>query len=215
MGVGAAPNIKLAKKAGIPCDPRTGIEVDEYMQTPVKDVYAAGDCASKFSFITKKPCGIRLASVAAHEGILAANNMLGHDVKNKGAVGAFSTKIGDVAMGAAGFTQHACEKEGIEYIKGEFVGPDKHPATLPNTFMNMKVILLFNKQDKTIIGGHVLGGDTAAEMVNIISTAIQAKLKVEDLYFMQVATHPLLTGSPIAYHVVRAAGDAFFKFKKL
>ncbi len=52
-------------------------------------------------------------------------------------------------------------------------------------------------------------------MVNIISTAIQAGLTVDDLYFIQVATHPLLTGSPIAYHVVRAAGDAHFKFKKL
>ncbi len=215
IAVGAVPNVKLAEKAKIPCDPRLGVEVNEYMETPVADVYAAGDCASKFCFITKKPCGVRLASVAAYEGILAANNMLGDKVaKNKGAIGAFSTKIGNVAIGAAGFTQYACNREGIEYIKGEFMGPDKHPASLPNTFKDMKAILLFNKEDKRIIGGHILGGDTAGEMVNIISTAIQAGLKVEDLYFMQVATHPLLTGSPIAYHVVRAAGDAFFKFKK-
>ncbi len=215
IGVGAAPNVKLAERCGIPCDARFGIQVDEYMKTPVEDVYAAGDCAVKFSFISKKPCGIRLASVAAYEGIVAANNMLGCNVKNQGAVGAFSTKIGDIAIGAAGFTQHNCKKEGIEYIKGEFVGPDKHPATLPDTFKDMKVVLLFNKQNKRIIGGHVLGGDTTAEMVNIISVAIQTGLKVEDLYFIQIATHPLLTGSPIAYHVVRAAGDAFFKFRKL
>ncbi len=215
MGVGAAPNVSLAEKCGIPCDKRAGIEVDEYMRTRIEDVYAAGDCAAKFSFITKKPCGIRLASVAAYEGMIAANNMAGNMVKNRGALGAFSTKIGDVAMGAAGLTQRGCEMENIEYIKGEFVGPDKHPATLPNTFKDMKTILYFNKKDKKIIGGHVLGGDTAAEMVNIISTAIQAGLTVEDLYFMQVATHPLLTGSPLAYHVIRAAGDAYFKFKNL
>ena len=215
MGVGAAPNISLAEKAGIPCDKRGGIEVDEYMKTKVEDIYAAGDCASKFSFVTKKPCGIRLASVAAYEGVIAANNMLGENIKNRGALGAFATKIGDVSIAAAGLTQRACETENIEYVKGEFVAPDKHPATLPNTFMDMKAILLFNKKDKKIIGGHVLGGDTAAEMVNIISTAIQAGLTVEDIYFMQVATHPLLTGSPIAYHVLRAAGDAFFKFKNL
>ena len=213
MAVGAAPNVELAARCNIPCDNRAGIEVDEYMRTPVEDIYAAGDCATKFSFLTKGTCNIRLASVAAYEGIIAANNMLGGNVKNQGAIGAFSTKIGNIAIGAAGLTEYACKNEGIEYIKGEFVGPDKHPATLPNTFKDMKVILLFKKHDKRLIGGHVLGGDTAAEMINIISTAIQASLKVEDLYFMQVATHPLLTGSPIAYHVVRAAGDAFFRFR--
>ncbi len=215
MGVGAVPNIELALKSGIPCDKRNGIKVDEYMKTPVNHIYAAGDCAEKFSFITKKPCGIRLASVAAYEGIIAANNMLGCEVKNRGAVGTFSTKVGNVAIGGAGLTENGCKKEGIDYVKGEFVGPDKHPASLPNTFKDMKAILIFDKKDKTIIGGHVMGGDSAGEMINIISTAIQAKLKVEDLYFMQVGTHPLLTGSPIAYHVVRAAGDAFFKFREL
>ncbi len=54
MGVGAAPNVLLAEKCKIPCDRRAGIEVDEYMKTRVEDVYAAGDCAAKFSFITKK-----------------------------------------------------------------------------------------------------------------------------------------------------------------
>jgi hypothetical protein len=50
-------------------------------------------------------------------------------------------------------------------------------------------------------------------MINIVATAIQSGLTAEELYGMQVATHPLLTGSPIAHHINRAAGDAFFKMK--
>ena len=212
VGVGAAPNVELAEKIGINCDKKRGILVNEFMETNIKDVYAAGDCTAKFSFITGKPTGIRLASVAAYEGIVAANNILGKKVKNKGAVGAFSTKIGNIAIGSAGFTKEMCEKEGIEYVTGEFVGPDKHPATLPDTFKDMKAILIFRKDNKKIIGGHILGGNTTGEMINIVSTAIQVGLTAEDLYFMQVATHPLLTGSPIAHHIIRAAGDAYYKF---
>ncbi len=212
IGVGAAPNIELAEKMGIKCDKRRGILINEFMETSIKDIYAAGDCTAKFSFITGKPTGIRLASVAAYEGIVAANNILGKRVKNKGAVGAFSTKIGNIAIGSAGFTKEMCEREGIDYITGEFVGPDKHPASLPDTFKEMKAILIFRKDNKKIIGGHILGGITTGEMINIVSTAIQAGLTAEDLYFMQVATHPLLTGSPIAYHIQRAAGDAYYKF---
>ncbi len=213
IGVGAAPNVELAEKIGVKSDKRAGIFINEFMETDKKDIYAAGDCATKFSFITGKPTGIRLASVAAYEGIVAANNMIGNKVKNKGAVGAFSTKIGNIALGSAGFTKNMCEKEGIEYISGEFTGPDKHPASLPDTFKNMKAILIFRKDNGKIIGGHIIGGNSTGEMINIISTAIQAGLTSEDLYFMQVATHPLLTGSPIAYHIQRAAGDAYFKIK--
>jgi NADPH-dependent 2,4-dienoyl-CoA reductase/sulfur reductase-like enzyme len=213
IGVGAAPNVGLAEKCGIPYDKRGGILVNKHMQTGIDNVYAAGDCAQKFSFVTGKPSGIRLASVAAYEGIIAGNNILGNKLTNKGAVGAFSTKIGNIALASAGLTRNACEKENIEYVTGEFEGPDKHPATLPNTFKNMKAILIFGKEDGKIVGGHIKGGDSTGEMINIVATAIQSGLTAEELYGMQVATHPLLTGSPIAHHINRAAGDAFFKMK--
>ncbi len=214
IGVGAAPNIELAEKCGIPFDKRGGILVNEHMETKVENIYAAGDCVSKFSFITSKPSNIRLASVAAYEGIIAANNMLGNKLKNKGAVGAFSTKIGNIALASVGLTQKACENENIDYVTGIFEGPDKHPATLPDTFKNMKAILIFRKDNSKIIGGHIKGGDSTGEMINIVSTAIQAGLTAKDLYEMQIATHPLLTGSPIAHHINRAAGDAYFKLIK-
>ena len=213
IGVGAAPNIELAEANGILCDKRGGILINKFMETNIENIYAAGDCVQKFSFITGKPTGIRLASVAAYEGIVAANNILGNKVENKGAVGAFSTKIGDIALGSAGFTRAACEREKIDYIVGEFVGPDKHPATLPDTFKNMKAILIFRKDNGKIIGGHIKGSNVVGEMVNIIAVAIQSGLTAEDLYLMQIATHPLLTGSPIAHHINRAAGDAYFKMK--
>ena len=210
FGVGAAPNVMLAENNNIPFD-RNGIIIDKFMKTEVNDIYGAGDCVQKFSFITKKRSNVRLASVAAYEGIVAANNMLGFKVENKGAVGAFSTRIGNIVLASAGLTRNACEKEGIEYVYGEFVGPDKHPQTLPDTFKNMKAILIFRKDNGKLIGGHIKGGETTGEMINILSIAIQSGLTAEDLYFMQIATHPLLTGSPIAHHINRAAGDAYFK----
>ena len=211
FGVGAVPNTELAQKCNIPFDKRRGILINKFMETDIKSIYAAGDCTSKFSYITGKPSNIRLASVAAYEGIIAANNILGNKLKNKGAVGAFSTKINNISLASVGLTREACKKEEIDYITGEFTGPDKHPSTLPDTFKDMKVILIFETETGKIIGGHLKGGDSTGEMVNIISTAIQAGLTAENLYQMQVATHPLLTGSPIAHHINRAAGDAYFK----
>ncbi|MCK4379274.1 MAG: FAD-dependent oxidoreductase, partial [Deltaproteobacteria bacterium] len=75
IGIGAIANIDLAVKVGLDADPRGGITVNEFMQTSDPDIYAAGDCASKFSLITGKPSGIRLASVACTEAMIAASNL--------------------------------------------------------------------------------------------------------------------------------------------
>jgi hypothetical protein len=48
-------------------------------------------------------------------------------------------------------------------------------------------------------------------MVNIVAVAIQAHLTAEQLAVMQYATHPLLTSSPLSYHVMLAAENAAVK----
>ncbi len=214
IAIGAVPNTELALNSGIEGDKRSGIKVDKFLRTNFNNIYAAGDCVEKFSFVTGEPAPIRLASVAAYEGVIAISNLLGCKLINRGALGAFSTKIGDTALGAAGLTKEQCERANIEYIVGEFTGPDKHPATLPNTVANMKAILIFRKNSGLLIGGHIKGGESTGQMVNIVATAIQARLTVEDLYNMQVATHPLLTGSPVAFHINKAAEDAYIKYIK-
>ncbi len=212
IGIGAVANIDLAVKMGLDADPRGGIQVNEYMQTSDPDIYAAGDCATKFSLITGKPSGIRLASVACSEGMIAASNIYGTTRKTMGALGAFATKIGNRSIAAAGLTTSAAAKEEIEVIIGEATAPNRHPGGLPGCTMDMKVKLLFRKDTGAIVGGHVSGGEAAADMVNIIAIAIQDKLNAEQLATMQYATHPMLTASPLAYHVMLAAENAALQF---
>ncbi|MBW1644924.1 MAG: FAD-dependent oxidoreductase [Deltaproteobacteria bacterium] len=211
VGIGAAPNIELAAQAGLEADPRGGIKVNEYLETSDPAILAAGDCASKFSLITGKPCGIRLASVACSEGMIAAWNIDGRRRKTMGALGAFATKIGDLTIAAAGLTSKAAADEGIEVVVGEAVAPNRHPGGLPGCVPEMKAKLLFRKADGVIVGGHVCGGEGAADMVNIVAVAIQDSLTAEQLATMQYATHPLLTASPLFYHVMLAAENASIK----
>ncbi len=212
IGIGAQANIDLALKCGLEADPRTGIKVDKYMQTTDADIYAAGDCASKFSCITGKPSGIRLASVACSEGMIAASNLCKDRSRvTMGALGAFSTKVGDRSVAAAGMTSRSAAEEGIEFVVGEATSPNRHPGHLPGSVSDMKIKLLFRRDNNQVIGGHVSGGDAASDMVNIIATAIQANLTAEQLAVMQYATHPLLTASPLSYHVMLAAENAAVK----
>ena len=213
VGIGVTPNIDLAQQMGLPADPRLGIEVDAYMQTEDPNIFAAGDCAAKFSFFNGEPAPIRLASVACSEGMIAASNLYAATRKTMGAVGAFGTAVGNCCIGAAGLTTKAAETAGIPFVVGEAMVPNRHPGGLPGCVGDMKAKLLFNRDTGTIIGGHVRGGEATADMVNIVAAAIQGNLTAEDLSTMQYATHPLLTASPLAYHVMIAAENAAAKLK--
>lgn len=205
LGIGARPNIELPEAVGLKTDPQGGVVVDEYMQTSDPDVYSAGDCATKFSFFTGKPSGVRLASIAASEGLIAATNIFKPKTrKTLGALGAFATKVGERSIGAAGYTTAAAQQEGIEFVVGEAMSPNRHPGGLPGS-LNTKVKMLFRKEDGVLIGGHVCGGEAAAEMANVMAVAMQARLTAEALATMQYATHPLLTAAPTSYQIMLAA----------
>ena len=214
IGIGAVPNIELAEKMGLKVDPRAGIAVNEYLQTEDPDVYAAGDCASKFSVITGKPSGIRLASVACSEAMIAAGNLFNPIRKTNGALGAFATTVGNRSIAAAGLSTKAAADEGIDVITGEAVAANRHPGGIPGCIGDMKAKLLFRKDNGKIIGGHISGGEAAADMVNIVAVAIQSGLTAEELATMQYATHPLLTASPLFYHIMLAAENAAFELAK-
>ncbi len=66
VAVGVRPNLELVQ--GTPIRTDRGIIVDEFMQTSVPDVYAAGDCAQGLDFLTKKDAVIAIWPVAARQG---------------------------------------------------------------------------------------------------------------------------------------------------
>jgi 3-phenylpropionate/trans-cinnamate dioxygenase ferredoxin reductase subunit len=78
VGVGVDPQTDLADAAGLKVD--NGVVTDEYLETSVPGIYAAGDVANVF-YAAYGTC-IRLEhwSAALYQGPVAAQNMLGHRV---------------------------------------------------------------------------------------------------------------------------------------
>lgn len=211
LAIGIAINNELAKKAGLEIGETRGIKVDEYMRTSDPDIFAAGDCAEKYSFFTKKPIGLRLASIATTEARIAASNLFELKVKNPGTIGVFATSVGNVAVGVAGLTEKAASEAGLEVVVGEASTVDKHPGTMPGAKQS-RLKLLFDKKSRKLIGGEVYGGLSSAEMANGISAGIISGMTVDQLAVFQMGTHPVLTASPIAYQLVNAAELALTKF---
>ncbi|ASJ06610.1 pyridine nucleotide-disulfide oxidoreductase [Thermococcus pacificus] len=213
LSTGYKPNVELAIKAGLKVT-RYGIWTDEYMRTSHPDIFAVGDCVEHRDFFTGKPYGLMLASTATFEARIAGANLFKLQIvrENRRTIGVYSTHVAGLTLAAAGLTEEAAKKEGFEVIVGYGKGPDRHPAKFPDTSM-VTVKLIFSRDRGAILGAQIAGGKSVGEMINILALAIQKRLTASELYTLQIATHPLLTASPVGYQILQAAEDALAKLR--
>lgn len=209
LGLGVLPNSKLAKEAGLEVNAKGAIIVDQYTRTSEPNIFAVGDCAEKKCFFTGKDVPVLLASTAAMESKIAGSNSFQLRLvrANIGTISAFSTKVFGKTYAAAGLTLARAKQEGFTTMVGEFATMDKHPGSLPGA-QKIKIKLIFSKCSGVILGGQISGGDSIGEMINVLSLAIQKSATASELNTFQVATHPLISASPIAYPINAASMNA-------
>ncbi len=78
-GVGALPDVMLARKAGLTLGELGGVLCDSRLRTSAEHVFAAGDICEYESVVHRRVMRIEHEEVAAAQGATAARNMLGAD----------------------------------------------------------------------------------------------------------------------------------------
>jgi len=213
ISIGFKPDMRLAREFGLEIDEEYGVIVDEYMKTSDDDIFAAGDCVAKRSYLSGDFRRIMLASTAMSQGRLAGSNLFSINVLKvfHGTLGSFATKIGNTAVGATGLTETRAKAMKIKYCTGVSESVDRHPAKLPNA-SKMRIKLMFAKNSHILLGAQVSGGDSVGECINMLSVMIQKNMTDMEIDTLQIGTHPLLTPSPLAYGVINATVDAIMKW---
>ena len=216
IGIGGRPNSKLAADAGLRLANDGSIWVDTYMRTSAPDIFAVGDCAQKRDFFTRKPVPVWLASTATAEARNAGTNIYGIRVLNQlqGSIAAFSTKFDNTCFASAGLTERVCQREGFRYVSATTTAPNRHPGNLPGA-KPMTVKLIFADKTGALMGGQVMGGQSAGELVNVIAMGIQKRATVRDMDMMQIATHPKISSAPTVHPFINAAHQALAKMRKI
>lgn len=215
LAMGYCPNTQLGQNIGLKMNELGFIQVDQYMRTSRKDVFAVGDCAAKKDFATGKPSAIMLASTACAEARVAGLNLyhLATYQSFGGTIGIYSTSIGECAYGVAGVIERTAIKEGFNIITGTFTGIDRHPGKLNNAH-KQTIKLIVSKDSLKILGGEVIGGVSAGELTNVLGFIIQGGFTLMDLLVSQIGTQPMLTASPAAYPIIKAAENALLKLRQ-
>ncbi|MCD6593577.1 FAD-dependent oxidoreductase [Candidatus Bathyarchaeota archaeon] len=179
MATGVRPNVKLAKEAGIEIGETGGIKTNLRMETSVKDVYAAGDCAESISSITQRPILSQLGTTAVRQGKVAGINAAGGYSVFLGCLCSFVTKLFDLEIGATGLTEAMAKRVGIETVSG--IITSKTRADYYPGGKQIRVKIIADRETERIIGGQIIGGEEVTQRVNALSFAIQKGMTVKEL----------------------------------
>jgi len=187
---GVKANTELAKKAGIVIGETRGIKANMRMETNVKDVYAAGDCAECIHIITQRPVLPQLGTTAVRQAKVAGTNAAGGYAVFSGVLGSAVTKLFDTEIGVTGLTEFSAKKAGFETVTGAITSrtrPDYYPGGLP-----IKIKIVVEKDSQRIIGAQIIGGEQVTQRVNALSFGMQKQMTVRELARADTAYAPPL-----------------------
>lgn len=167
-------NVKLNEK-------KNGIEVDEFMRTSNPNIYAIGDVTNK----------IQLAHVASHQGVVAADHILGTD--NHMCYDLVPSVIfTSPEASLVGITEREALNRGIAYIKGIFpLMANGKAHTMGETKGFIKLIA--DKTSRKIIGGSIVGAH-ASDMISTISNLIASGTDIDSASHV-IYAHPTVAES--------------------
>ncbi len=178
VAAGIKPNIELAKDAGIEIGVTGAIQVNSKMQTNIKDIYAAGDCAEKNHILGKTPVWIPLGSTANKEGRVAALNICGEKECFEGILGSAVTKYFEYTISRTGLSEKEACLYGYNPISEIMTKYDKVGYMPEAKKITIKVTA--DKKTRRIIGAQAIGCGDADKRINTLTTAILCNATVDD-----------------------------------
>ena len=188
ISVGVVPENTLAKKAGLELGVKGAIKVNSKMETSVPDIYAVGDAVQVKHFITEQDVLISLAGPANKQGRIAADNICGLDSEYKGSQGSSVIKLFDMTVATTGINEQQAKASGYEYEK-VILTQNSHAGYYPNaTAMTLK--LIFEKKSFKILGAQIVGYDGVDKRIDVIATAVRARLGADGLKDLDLAYAP-------------------------
>ena len=179
IAVGRRPNTDglSIESLSIKTNNKGYIEVNDYLETNIPNIYAIGDVTGISMF----------AHVASHQGLVAIENISGRKKKlNYNAVP--RATFCEPQIGSIGLTEEQARAQGINPIIGKFPFRALGYAISIGKWEGM--VKLVADESRELIGAHVIG-PYASILLGEISLAVTKRIKLEELADT-IHAHPTL-----------------------
>lgn len=204
LGMGVRPQAQLAADAGVSLGEKGAIKVNDRMQTEVEGVWAAGDCVQSFHLVSRRPFYIALGTVANKQGRVAGINIGGGYATFPGVVGTAVSKICAVEVARTGLQEKEIQRLGLEYVSAKIESRTR-AGYYPDAG-RITVKMLAEKGSGRLLGGQIVGIEGAAKRIDVLATALYARLTVQEMINLDLSYAPPY--SPVWDPVLIAARKA-------
>lgn len=198
MATGVRPNVTLAKMMGVKLGITGAIEVNNRMETSIKDVYAAGDCIETFNLITSKPNYRPLGTTANKTGRIAGDALSGGNLTYRGNLSTGIFKLFDLSIGSTGLSEKEALSVGYDIEVVHNIKPNK-PTYMHGQEMVIKAIA--DKITKRLLGVQIIGYEGVDKRLDVFATLLTYKATVDELFHLDLSYAPPFstTKDPIHY----------------
>jgi len=186
--LGIQPNTAFARSGGVRLGKSGAIAVNNKMQTNIRHVYAAGDCAETRCRAVNKTAWVPLGTAAVKQGRTAGDNAAGKSSVFKGGTSTRVIKVFDIEAASTGINTAYAVKISLP-VKSVLVKAgtkaDYYPGAEPAA-----VKLLFTAAEGTLLGAQTAGGKGSAKRIDVLAAAVQQKMTVFEIAELDLGYAP-------------------------
>ncbi|AXH07013.1 FAD-dependent oxidoreductase [Limosilactobacillus fermentum] len=192
--VGVQPNNELLVKVGAETGIAGAIEVDQYMQTSLPDIWAAGDLVETRHHLLGETY-LPLGTTAHKQGRIAGFNIAGIQRAFKGSLGTQVLKAFDLVIVRTGLLTSEAIQAGFNPFTVT-TDVDDHKAYFPGA-QKIKIRITGDQKSGRLLGVQLIGhyGSEVAKRSDIFATAIFNDMTVAEISDLDLSYSPPV-GSP-------------------
>lgn len=188
VAAGIRPNTQFITDDRLKKLPNGAIIVDQAGRTSIENVYAAGDNATVINSVTNQPMYSALATGANKLGRIVGTNLGGQAAQLPGMLNSAGVKLITLEAGRTGLTEKEAAEAGIDF--STVLIHDKNQTNYYPGQSDLTIKLIYTKAEHILIGGQVVGQKDAVLRVDVLATAIQAKMTTEQLGLLDLVYAP-------------------------
>ncbi|MBN2876486.1 MAG: FAD-dependent oxidoreductase [Bacilli bacterium] len=176
--IGIQPNTTFLKELNMKMLPNGAIMVNEYLETSIPHIYAAGDCVAYRSRFFGEHVYLPLATHAVSAGKIIAQNIIGKLQSFNNVIGSTIIKVGKLSIAKTGLT---LEEAQARKLNVGFV--DVTAETIPHYYpggTEIRIRIIYENGTGTLKGAEIISEKNVNSDINLMALAISKEMTAEE-----------------------------------